>query len=169
MFSKRTFKSSTDGCEKEISIYPPIQMSYASLVSTDATSLVFKCFSPSSSCSFILQQLHSLTLTNLLRFCLPPSLHHPPSLIQPFSSCHSLSATKDSHTSDILLYQGINPTVNTVSEPTCNSHTLTWILPEKAFGTTEVLPYEGRISLKIIHKHFVERLRPVYSINNGRI
>lgn len=32
---------------------------------------------------------------------------------------------------------------------------LTWVLPEKAFSAAKVLPYQRRVLLKIIHKHFV--------------
>lgn len=50
-----------------------------------------------------------------------------------------------------------------------NKHTPTWILPEKAFGTAKVLPYEWWVSLKVIHKHFIQGLRPEHPIDNCRV
>lgn len=42
---------------------------------------------------------------------------------------------------------------------------LTWILSKEALGTAEVLPYEGRVSLKVIHKNLIKSLRPVHTIH----
>lgn len=50
-----------------------------------------------------------------------------------------------------------------------SKHRLTWILSEKALCTPKVLPYEWWISLKVIHKHFVQGFRPVNTIDDSRV
>lgn len=42
---------------------------------------------------------------------------------------------------------------------------LTGVLPEETLGAPKVLPDQCWVSFKIIYKHFIESLGPVYSVH----
>lgn len=51
------------------------------------------------------------------------------------------------------------------SQPSIILIVLTRVLSKEALSTAKVLPYEGWVSLKVIHKDFIKRLRPVNSVH----